>query len=110
MSDTSSVFDAIGFIGGITVALASPFQLFKSVRTKSTRDISFGWITSYLLGIYLLFIYSFLSDLPPIWIPVLLEITCGTALFVLKIKLDIFENKSYTREIGTQTDEKESTI
>eukprot|EP00944_MAST-04C_sp_MAST-4C-sp1_P003596 g3596.t1 len=68
-----------------------------------TKDISFGWITSYLIGIYLICIYGILANLPPIWGPVLLEIFCGTALMVLKVKLDLFEKKSYSRTIGTQT-------
>ena len=42
MSDKDAIFNAIGLIGGITVALSSPFQLYKSIKTRSTRDISFG--------------------------------------------------------------------
>ena len=101
--NAEAAFNAIGFIGGIAVALSSPFQLYKSLKTRSTRDISFGWITSYLLGIYLIFVYGFYFRLPPIWGPVLLEITCGTSLFILKVKLDYFEGRTYTRTIATQT-------
>ena len=102
MADPAFV-DALGFIGGITIALSAPLQLYRSCQTRSTKDISFGWITSYLIGIYLICIYGILANLPPIWGPVLLEIFCGTALMVLKVKLDLFEKKSYSRTIGTQT-------
>ena len=102
MADRAFV-DALGFIGGITIALSAPLQLYRSCRTRSTKDISFGWITSYLVGIYLICVYGILARLPPIWGPVLLEIVCGTALMVLKVKLDLFEKKTYSRTIGTQT-------
>tara|TARA_A100001015_G_C14612614_1_gene564792 strand:- start:116 stop:508 length:393 start_codon:yes stop_codon:yes gene_type:complete len=88
----------------LAVSLPKPTQWKCALsNTSFIRMQRFTGIISYLLGIYLLFVYAFYFNLPPIWAPVLLEITCGTTLFILKVKLDIFENKTYTRTIATQT-------
>ena len=100
---STTVIDAVGFAGGITVASSAPFQLYKSWTTQSTRDISWFWISCYLLGVILIFIYSLLADLLPVRVPLCLEISASGALFLLKVKLDLVSKKQYCQEIGCQT-------
>lgn len=101
--------DLIGYIGSSSVALSAPLQLRKSWNSESTGDISWKWISSYLLGICLIFVYAVIENLPPVWGPILLEISCSFMLLLLKIKYDLIQQKTYFMEMGTQT-EPENTL
>jgi hypothetical protein len=96
--------DLIGYIGSSAVAISAPLQLRKSWNRESTGDISWKWISSYLCGICLIFVYAVIEDLPPVWGPICLEISCSGMLLLLKIKYDIIQHKSYFVEMSTQTD------
>ena len=96
--------DLIGYIGSSAVALSAPLQLRKSWNRESTGDISWKWISSYLIGICLIFVYAVIENLPPVWGPICLEISCSFMLLLLKIKYDLVQQKTYFIEIGTQTD------
>lgn len=101
--------DLIGYIGSSAVAFSAPLQLRKSWKSESTGDISWKWITSYLLGISLILVYAVLEDLPPVWGPICLEISCSSMLLFLKIKYDLIQKKAYFVEMSTQTDPKDLT-
>ena len=96
--------DLIGYIGSSTVAVSAPLQLRKSWNRESTGDISWKWITTYLLGICLIFVYAVIEDLPPVWGPILLEISSSFLLLLLKIKYDLIQRKVYVVDMSTQTD------
>jgi uncharacterized protein with PQ loop repeat len=96
--------DLIGYVGSSAVAVSAPLQLRKSWKSESTGDISWKWISSYLFGICLIFIYAIIEDLPPVWGPILLEITSSFMLLMLKVKYDLIQHKTYAVEMSTQTD------
>lgn len=96
--------DLIGYVGSSAVALSAPLQLRKSWKRESTGDISWKWISSYLLGICLIFVYAVIENLPPVWGPICLEISCSGMLLLLKIKYDLIQQKTYTAEMSTQTE------
>ena len=100
---SSSTVDAIGYIGGYVVALASPFQLLKGIRTWSTKDISWLWVSQFLSGLILLFSYGLLADLPVIYIPITLEIFCAASILCLKTWIEVVEGKQYTTDAESQT-------
>lgn len=105
MVSSSFWVDLVGYIGSTTVAISAPLQLRKSWKRQSTGDISWKWITSYLTGICLIFVYAVILDLPPVWGPICLEISCSFMLLLLKIKYDLVQKKVYTVEVSTQTGE-----
>ena len=105
MSISPEAIEAIGFVGGYVVAIASPFQLAKCIRTWQTRDVSLLWIINYLSGLLLIFAYGLLAELPAIWMPIILEITCSFGIFSLKIYIEFIEGVLYTAEVETQCDE-----
>ena len=105
MSISPEAVEAIGYIGGYVVAIASPFQLAKCLRTWQTRDVSLLWISNYLSGLLLIFAYGILAKLPAIWVPIILEIVCSFGIFALKIYIEFIEGVLYTAEVETQCDE-----
>jgi uncharacterized protein with PQ loop repeat len=100
---SSIVIDALGYAGGSIVASSAPLQLYKSYITQKTGDIAWTWILSYITGILLIFVYAILLDLPPVYIPLCLEITSSSLLLMLKIKLDLLGKAEYTKEVSVQT-------
>lgn len=100
---SAAAIDVIGYIGGYVVALASPFQLLKGLRTWSTKDISWLWVTQFLTGLILLFSYGILADLPVIYIPITLEIFCSASILCLKTWIEVIEGKEYANDVQCQT-------
>ena len=47
------MFSIIGFSGSFILSLEIIPQIYKSYKTKSTKNISFDWLIFYLIGIYL---------------------------------------------------------
>lgn len=39
----TTAYEIIGFIGGCMFPISTGFQTIKVIRTKSARDISYGW-------------------------------------------------------------------
>jgi uncharacterized protein with PQ loop repeat len=99
-----SKYDVIGYIGGSIVASSAPLQLYKCFTTQSTKDISWMWIANYLTGILCIFIYAQLENIPPVWVPLCLEISSTCLLLCLKSYLELLEHKVYVNEVSTQTD------
>ncbi len=54
---------------------------------------------------WLIFVYAILADLPPVWCPIILEISASTLLLLLKVKLDVLDKKEYTSTTAVQTGE-----
>jgi MtN3 and saliva related transmembrane protein len=77
--------ELIGYIAGmITTASFAP-QVMKTIKTKSTRDISFGMYTVLCIGIALWFAYGILIESLPI---VLANgVTLALAITILAFKL-----------------------
>ena len=50
MTLSSEEIEIIGYVGGYVVAISSPFQLLKCLRTWKTRDVSLLWILNYLVS------------------------------------------------------------
>ena len=102
---SSALIDTLGFLGSGIVAASAPLQLYKSCTSQSTKDLGWAYLLSYITGIYLIFVYALLADLPPIYVPICVEIVCATNTLFLKIKLDVLMKKKYSREFGTDTSE-----
>ena len=43
--------------------------------------------------------------MPAIWIPIILEMTCSTGIFILKVYIEFIEGVIYSAEAETQCDE-----
>ena len=102
---SSVTIDILGYVGGILVASSAPMQLYKSCKYQSTRDLAWSWLSLYISGISLIFVYGVMANLPPVWIPLCLELSSTFLLLGLKIKLDIVDSVEYSKDASCQTGE-----
>ena len=78
--------ETLGFVAGILTSGSLIPQVVKSWKTKSTRDVSLGWVITLTIGALLWIIYgSLIGSLPVIFTNVVTFIFTFTIL-ILKIK------------------------
>ena len=78
-------YNIIGLIGSFVVASALVPQIHKVYTTKSADDISRKFQVLFILGLAMILTYGVGESLWPIYIPAILELAGGVALFVMKI-------------------------
>ena len=76
----------IGLFGGIILGLDLIPQVYLTITTNSTKDISLLWQLLHLLGLSLLYTYSLYFNLWSIYIPGSLELISILVLIIYKIK------------------------
>ncbi len=77
--------EIVGFMAGSMVALALLPQFIKSLKTKSTSDLSWGWMLISITGQVLWVVYGLLIS--SISLIVMSSITLAMALAVFYLKL-----------------------
>ena len=82
--------EALGFAGGIFLAFSLMPQVIHTLKTRSTKDISYGWQLLYILGLTMVMIYFILIGATAAWITEIFELTFAIWLLCLKIKYDGF--------------------
>ena len=81
----------LGLMAGVLTTGSAFPQLVKSYRTKSTKDLSLGYLTIILAGVTLWIAYGFaISDLPVIVANAVSFLPLSCTLF-LKLKWDVFK-------------------
>ena len=78
--------ELIGHVAGFLIALALVPQVVKSLKTKSTKDISILWNSVFLVGITLMVIYGIANTIWPLIIFSSIEAILSAVLLVLKLK------------------------
>ena len=84
--------DIIGFLGGILISIGPMAQLYKVIKTDKTDDISFKWMTLYLIGMAGSLTYSIHYENYPILIPAVLETLIILTIFLIKAKRIVKES------------------
>jgi MtN3 and saliva related transmembrane protein len=79
-------YELIGYAAGICTASSLIPQVYKSWKTKSTRDISFLWNLILMIGLTLWVIYGYSKESLPILIFAGLEMLMTFSMLILKIK------------------------
>lgn len=74
-----------GYAAGFVLAFALTPQVWKSWKTKSTRDISLLWSAIYLFGLLLFLVYGFGIREMPIMVMNTVEIFLAVSLIVAKL-------------------------
>lgn len=77
--------EIIGFIGSATIACSLFPQVYKSWKTKSTKDISLLWNSVLAVGLVIFVIYGFQISSFPIMIFTSVEASLAISLLVLKM-------------------------
>ena len=78
-------FQVIGLLSGFVLGSALLPQIYKTLKTKKTEDISFVWQSMYIAGLSCVLVYAFHGGKWPIYIPVCLEFCCIWTLTLLKL-------------------------
>ena len=97
--------DALGYVGASLLASAAPIQFLNCIKTRSAATISFLWLFVFLCGLTLLIAYAIILDLPPVWVPLIVEIVFTTATILLKAKYELFDKVIYCQDKASQTQE-----
>lgn len=78
--------EIIGFMAGSMVALALLPQFIKSLKTKSTSDLSWGWMLISITGQVLWVVYGLLIGSISLITMSLITLAMALAVFYLKLK------------------------
>eukprot|EP00760_Papus_ankaliazontas_P009995 PhM_4_TR14173/c3_g1_i3/m.47414 len=81
-------FSIFGLVGGALIAGGMVAQIITTLRTRQTRDFSWGWLAQYTVGLTLLFMYAVYGGLWPVYVPVSVEYMCLAVLSGMKIAQD----------------------
>lgn len=80
------VFSLIGFAAGVCTTGSLLPQVFKTLKTKNTRDISLYMYILLSLGIFLWFIYGVLLKEIPIMVSNGFSLVLAVVVLVLKLR------------------------
>ena len=80
--------EALGTIGGVSIALSLVPQVIKTYRTQSAGDISYVYQAIYIFGCTLSNIYAVVLNLWPVYVPCLIEESLIISLTVMKFVYD----------------------
>ena len=77
--------DIVGYVAGIINMIHLAPQLLKSVKTKSTNDISFSYAIIHVIGLSLWVVYGFFIMSYPVIIMHIIETILASYLVFLKV-------------------------
>lgn len=77
--------DIFGYIAAFFMAISLIPQVLKSLRTKSTRDISILWTLIYIAGLMFWIIYSIKLPSYPLMFAASIEMFLAVSLLILKL-------------------------
>ncbi|MFA7682265.1 MAG: SemiSWEET family transporter [Candidatus Peribacteraceae bacterium] len=78
--------EVVGYMATAIIALSLTPQVYKSWKTKSTKDISIPWILVYITGLFLWIIYGVGIASNPLTLSATIEILVAISLLILKLK------------------------
>ncbi|MDD9953663.1 MAG: SemiSWEET transporter [Candidatus Woesearchaeota archaeon] len=78
--------ELIGFTAGFCTTLAFVPQVLKTVRTKSTKDISLGMFSLTTLGVFLWLVYGVLIGSYPVILANIVTLILAATILVCKIR------------------------
>lgn len=76
----------IGFAAAFCTTFALVPQVVKAWRSRSTADVSMGWITVLALGTFLWFVYGLLMHDAPLIVANGASFVLAVTIFVLKLR------------------------
>jgi MtN3 and saliva related transmembrane protein len=82
----SDLREPIGYLAGLLATVALLPQALKTIRNRSTSDISLGMYVLFTLGVTLWLIYGFLISSWPVMISNFLTLALSGTILALKIR------------------------
>lgn len=74
----------IGYVGGTILSVQTVPQIWKTIRSGSSADISYAFLLLNLFGLILMTIYGVLNKDPPLYIPTTLSTLLTHVLLIIK--------------------------
>mmetsp|Transcript_50793 Transcript_50793/g.99564 ORF Transcript_50793/g.99564 Transcript_50793/m.99564 type:complete len:161 (-) Transcript_50793:1133-1615(-) len=104
-SGFKNVWDYFGLLGGIFLCLMMLPQLYKAYKTKSTGDLSWGFLFVYSLGLISYTLYAFGNSLLPLMIPSCAELVFLAIQVVMKC---VYDRNKLRAQNGQQEEQQKS--
>jgi MtN3 and saliva related transmembrane protein len=101
-SNTNILIIFCGYLGSLLLAINSIPQVFKSYKTKSTKDISYAYQCFILCGLILNTIYTMYHNILPIMIGNCIEFILMFLLLFQKIYYDKLAKQTNTQHTDQQ--------
>ncbi len=80
--------DLLGYCAATLTTIAFVPQVLKTIKTKSSKDVSIGMFISFTIGVFLWIIYGLVTDTKPIWISNFIILGLAITQIILKLKYD----------------------
>ena len=80
------VSELVGLAAGFFTTMSLFPQVIKSYRSKSTKDLSWGWLAAFTLGVLLWLAYGLMIDSTPVTIANIATTSLLSVLIFLKLK------------------------
>jgi MtN3 and saliva related transmembrane protein len=77
----------IGMIAGVLTTCAFVPQVVKTVRSRSTGDLSWLWLVMMAVGVFLWMLYGYFIDSPSVFVANIFTLFCLLALLYVKISV-----------------------
>ena len=77
----------IGIIAGVLTTCAFVPQVVKTVRSRSTGDLSWLWLVMMAVGVFLWMVYGYFIASPSVFLANIFTLLCLLALLYLKISV-----------------------
>ncbi|KAJ3359526.1 hypothetical protein GGF31_004018 [Allomyces arbusculus] len=90
--------EAIGYVGGVVLALCLAPQIIQVVRTKSAEDISYAWQGLYLVGLSINLAYMVLLGAVAGYVAVIIEI----ALLLVLVGCKFYFDRKRARQVRNE--------
>ncbi|ORZ32326.1 hypothetical protein BCR44DRAFT_123204 [Catenaria anguillulae PL171] len=96
--------EAIGYAGGLVLAVCLAPQLHHVIKNKSADDISYIWTCMYLVGVAITMVYLVLIEAVAGYVSLIVEATFLVALMVLKWYYARQKGMLMTNDAGLEED------
>lgn len=102
------IVEAIGYAGGFLIGMAILPQVVHTLRTKSTRDLSYLYLTIDIAGCILTYAYFVLKQATAAWVGLTFELACIILILVMKIHFDGCDKRIKGDEVTADVNENSS--
>lgn len=87
-----NIITILGLIGGLCTASGGIPQIYKMIKTKQTKDLSWYMVLLWLVGLSITCIYGICIEELPVYLNAIFSIIQTTIIIILKVKYDNREN------------------
>ena len=80
--------DILWYIGGCVLSVQTIPQIIKSIKSNSTKDLSYLFLCINIFGLMLMDMYGLFKNAPPLYVPT----TCSMVLSMILLIIKLFQS------------------